>query len=34
MKDISIETIIKNSNKEDFNMQIDFHIILASIKDD
>ena len=34
MKDISIETIIKNSNKEDFNMQIDFHSILASFKDD
>jgi hypothetical protein len=28
MKDISIETLIKNSNKEDFNIQTDFHTIL------
>lgn len=32
MKDIGIETLVKNSNKEDINVQIDFHSILSEQK--
>lgn len=28
MKDISIETVVKNYNKEDFNIQTDFQTIM------
>lgn len=32
MKDIYVETIIKNSNKEEIDIQVDFHSILLEIR--
>ena len=34
MKNIEIETIVRNSNKEDFHMQVDPHSIQAEIRKD
>jgi len=34
MKDISIETLIRSSNKQDFGMKIDPHTLLLESKHD